>query len=486
MENKVQLISYADRFGESGISSFHQFLNDHLSEAVSGVHLLPFFYPIDGADAGYDPHDNRVVDPRIGNWDTVKELSNDFPITVDLIINHVSDQSREFQDVLEKGSSSEYFELFLTKDKVFGGLANEEDVNKIYRPRPNRPFSLRKLESGEKIEFWTTFSHKQIDIDVNSSKGKEYIESVLEVFAQNGIKTIRLDAVGYAIKKSGTSCFMIPETYSFIEEIVQKSHKHQIEVLVEIHAYYKEQIKIAEYADYVYDFALPPLVLFSLFSNDFSRLKHWLSISPRNCITVLDTHDGIGVMDAAPIDGEDGLLNKDELDLLVETIHANSEGDSKKATGAAASNLDLYQVNCTYYDALGKNDLQYLIARAIQFFVPGVPQVYYGGLLVLENDMELLEDTNVGRDINRPYISFDRVRQQMEKPVVQKLFELMMFRNSHASFEGSFALQTSENSMLKIRWENEAHFSELTVNLENQTMKIEFSEGNEQKILNYE
>ncbi|MFK7954445.1 MAG: sucrose phosphorylase [Ekhidna sp.] len=486
MENKVQLISYANRFGEKDISSFHEFLKKELKGKVEGVHLLPFFYPIDGADAGYDPHDNRVVDHRIGDWDAVRKLSGDFPTTVDLIINHISDKSSEFQDVLKKGSASDYYELFLTKEKVFDGLANEEDVNKIYRPRPNRPFSLRQLESGEKVEFWTTFSHKQIDIDVHSSKGKQYINSVLEVFSENGIKTIRLDAVGYSIKKAGTSCFMIPETYIFIQEVVQKAHQHGIEVLVEVHAHHKEQIKISEHTDYVYDFALPPLVLHSLFSSDFSRLKHWLSISPRNCITVLDTHDGIGVMDAAPSDGEAGLLTNEELNELVETIHNNSKGESKKATGAAASNLDLYQVNCTYYDALGKNDLKYIMARAIQFFVPGVPQVYYGGLIAHENDMQLLEHTNIGRDINRPHLSYDCIKQKIEQPVVKNLLELMELRNSHPSFQGSFTLHNTDESLLKIRWEKDQYYSELLVDLENGKMEIEFGENDTNEKLRYE
>ncbi len=156
-------------------------------------------------------------------------------------------------------------------------------------------------------------------------------------------------------------------------------------MLVEIHSHYLEQIQIAKQVDWVYDFALPPLVLHALYTSDTRRLKEWLEISPRNAITVLDTHDGIGVIDVRPDrkspDGPPGLLTPEEVDGLVETIHQRSNGESRLATGAAASNLDLYQVNCTFYDALGRRDDDYLIARAIQFFAPGVPQVYYVGLL---------------------------------------------------------------------------------------------------------
>src|SRR4030095_1537300 len=103
---------------------------------------------------------------------------------------------------------------------------------------------------------------------------------------------------------------------------------------------------------------------------------------------------------------------------LVEQIHANSQGESLRATGAAASNLDLYQVNCTFYDALGGDDVKYLLSRAIQFFVPGVPQVYYVGLLAGRNDMQLLARTQVGRDINRHYYTRGEVGQAARKAVV--------------------------------------------------------------------
>lgn len=476
MTNNVQLITYADRFGKKDISSLHHFLKKEFSEIIKGIHLLPFFYPIDGADAGYDANDNRIVDEKIGSWEDFKKLSHDFPSTVDLIINHISDQSDEFKDVLKNGRNSAYFDLFLTKEKILGDHPTESDMAKIYRPRPNKPFTTIQIGGGEQIDFWTTFSPQQMDIDVQSESGKNYIESVLQTFEENGIRMIRLDAVGYAIKKKGTSCFMIPETYEFIERVVKAAHKHGIQVLVEIHAHYEIQRKIAGSADFVYDFALPPLVLHSLIAKDFKRLKDWLAISPRNCVTVLDTHDGIGVMDVGSGEGNAGLLRDQEIDFLVESIHANSGGDSKKATGNAASNLDIYQVNCTYYDALGQDDQSYLMARAIQFFAPGIPHVYYAGLLAIENDMELLERTNVGRDINRPYLTFDEAKEHLKKPVVQKLIDLIKFRNSHPSFGGNFYIEKTHDSILKLEWKKGTDFSNLTINIEMQCTHIQYSD----------
>ena len=140
---------------------------------------------------------------------------------------------------------------------------------------------------------------------------------------------------------------MLPETFAFIAELTAQAHALGIEVLVEIHSRYPEQIEIARHVDWVYDFALPPLVLHTLYTRNARSLKNWLEMSPRNAVTVLDTHDGIGVRDAT------GLIPPEDIAHLVETIHTRSNGASRQATGAAANNLDLYQVNCSYYDALG-------------------------------------------------------------------------------------------------------------------------------------
>ncbi|MFK7785315.1 MAG: sucrose phosphorylase [Crocinitomicaceae bacterium] len=478
MKNKVQLITYVDRFGGGNFSQLHFILKEKFQDCFGGgVHLLPFFSNIDGADAGYDPINHREVDKRLGDWDDVRELTTDFDVVVDLIVNHISDKSMEFLDVEENGKDSKYFDLFLTKDKVFKNGITQEAVEKIYRPRPNSPFSLRRLNNGESHEFWTTFSENQIDIDVESPQGKEYLKSIIELFANAGIKMIRLDAIGYCIKRAETSCFMLEENMTYIEELTKLTHSYGMETLAEIHAHYETQLDIAKRVDYVYDFALPPLILYTIFSKNVVRLKQWLAVSPHNCITVLDTHDGIGVIDVASFQGKAGMLSDGEIEELVETIHRNSNETSKKATGNAASNLDIYQVNCTFYEALGKQDNLYLIARAIQFFCPGIPQVYYGGLLALENDMDLLEKTKVGRDINRSYLDFEDMDRLIEKPIVQQLLHLIKFRNTHPSFNGKFYMMKGEEGHLNMRWKNNSDWSELDIDLDTQKMQIKYSTG---------
>lgn len=458
MKNQVQLITYADRLGGGSISALHNLLNGPLAGLFGGVHILPFYYPRNGIDAGFDPIDHTMVDPCLGNWADVKALGHDMDLIADLIVNHVSAQSPQFLDFSEKGNASAYNGLFLTMGSVFPHGATEADLLTIYRPRPGLPLTSVTLKNGQERLLWTTFTSQQIDIDVTHPQGQAYLQTVIQMLSENGVHTMRLDAVGYAIKKAGTRCFMIPETFAFIDALTERGKNLGIEVLVEIHSYYRKQIEIACQVDRVYDFALPPLILHAIFNRSTIYLKQWLAISPRNAITVLDTHDGIGIIDVAADTANPqvnpGLIPPIELDPLVEQIHKNSNGQSRQATGLAASNLDLYQVNCTFYDALGRNDRHYLLARAIQFFAPGVPQVYYVGLLAGENDMALLAKSGVGRDINRHCYTPEEVKQALQRPVVQSLFELIRFRNQHPAFNGTFSLPETKDSEIALRWDN--------------------------------
>ena len=476
MKNNVQLITYVDRIAHSDLKGLKQVLNTELHDLFGGVHLLPFYYPIDGSDAGFDPIDHSKVDARLGDWNDVKAIGEQYDIMADLIVNHMSAESTEFKDVLAKGKQSPYWDLFLTKESVFPNGLSAEDQAKIYRPRPGSCFTTYQLADGTEAEFWTTFTSNQIDINVHTEAGKAHLNNVLMRFHESKVNLIRLDAAGYAIKKPGTSCFMIDESFAFVDELAKKANSLGMTTLAEIHSHYMTQIDIAKRVDMVYDFALPPLLLHSLFSHDSSALSHWLSIAPRNCVTVLDTHDGIGIIDAGPVGNKAGLLTPAEIDNLVNSIHRNSNGESLQATGAAASNVDLYQVNCTYYDALGQNDIDYLIARSVQFFAPGIPQVYYTGLLAEPNSMELLNNTKVGRDINRPYLQVSDIQQSMQKPVVKALCELITLRNTIKAFNGEFSMHNHDNQ-LELTWSLNDSKATLTVDFATKKARINIVEA---------
>lgn len=477
MRNGVQLITYADRFGGGDLSTIRDLLNGPLEGVFTGVHVLPFYTPFDGADAGFDPVDHRVVDPRLGTWEDIASLASTHDVMADLIVNHISDESPQFKDFLAHGDSSHFAGMFLERDAVFPNGATDDDLRAIYRPRPGAPFTVVTMDDGTRREMWTTFTPHQIDLNLRNVEAASYLDEVLDRLVAAGVNQVRLDAVGYAMKTQGTSCFMTDDTYQFIGDVSEDVTERRMVSLLEVHSHHLDQVHVAKRVDKVYDFALPPLILHALHTGSTRPLRTWLEISPRNVYTVLDTHDGIGVIDVGPDDTRDGLLSPSQIDELVASIDEATEGESSMATGKAASNLDLYQVNSTYFSALGCDDNRYLLARLIQFLSPGIPQVYYAGLLAARNDMALLAETGVGRDINRPYVPMGEIAFALERPAVRSLMDLCRFRNTHPAFAGTFHLEPSEDHELRIRWVADEAMIDATIDAAACTFTLELSQG---------
>ena len=132
MKNKVQLITYVDRFGGQTLTALRELLIGPLKDVFGGVHLLPFFYKIDGADAGFDPIDHTRVDDRLGDWRHVRQLAQEHDVMADVIVNHMSSLSPQFIDYSEKGKDSQFNGLFLTMDSVFPDGATEQDLLNVY------------------------------------------------------------------------------------------------------------------------------------------------------------------------------------------------------------------------------------------------------------------------------------------------------------------------------------------------------------------
>lgn len=160
----------------------------------------------------------------------------------------------------------------------------------------------------------------------------------------------------------------------------------------------------------------------------------------------------------------------------MEGIHAHTDGQSRQATGWAASNVDIYQVNSTYYSALGCDDRAYLIARTVQFFTPGIPQVYYVGLCAGANDMDLLGRTGVGRDINRHYYTPEEIVSEMQRPVVATLVDLIRFRNEHPAFHGVFTSE-GEGSQMRMRWEHNGAWAQAQIDFAARTLELTSDQG---------
>lgn len=445
VKNKIQLITYPDSLG-ANLPELHYALRKHFSKAVKGVHLLPF-YP-SSSDRGFAPLTYDEVDPAFGTWDDVEKIGHDFDLVIDFMVNHISRQSVFFQDYIEKGEKSEYADMFLSFNKLSKtGEISEKELEKVYTRKPRPPYQVLERPDGTREKIWCTFDYEQIDLDYDAPKTREVMRKFLIRLARNRPKMIRLDAIAYTTIKIGTKCFFLePKIWEYLDWFNDYAAAFDTEILPEVHEHFSYQFKMEEKGYWCYDFSLPMLVLHALYRHTARRLKSWLRKCPRKQVTTLDTHDGIGVVDVQE------LLNPQEIEETTEELYKKGSNIKKSYSGPEYKNLDIYQVNCTYYSALGSNDDAYIAARTIQFFTPGIPQVYYVGLLAGENDIELVEKTKLGRNINRHNYTLEEIEVEIKRPVVQRLLRLMEFRNNYPAFNGEFNLLKSRDTKLVIEW----------------------------------
>ncbi|MCI2049148.1 MAG: sucrose phosphorylase, partial [Lachnospiraceae bacterium] len=454
------------------LKELDEVLSRYFSKAVGGLHVLPFFPS--SADRGFAPMTYREVEPAFGGWEDIEHLSEQYYMMCDYMINHISAHSAYYQDFLAKKDASEYRDLFIRyKDFWKGGEPTQEEVDAIYKRKPRAPYVIAHFVDGTEEKVWCTFDEEQVDINCKSQTAKRFIRDNLECLCSHGMAMIRLDAFAYATKKAGTSCFFVePDVWEFLQDCEKITDPYDVIILPEIHEHYTMQLKIAEKGYCTYDFALPMLLINALYFHSSRYLKHWLSICPRRQFTTLDTHDGIGVVDVKD------LLPDEEIDRTKEGIFKYGANVKKVYNTAAYNNLDIYQVNCTFFSAVGEDDDRYLLARAVQFFAPGTPQVYYVGLMAGRNDLKLLEETKVGRNINRHYYSREEIDEEVRRPVVQKLIRLMEFRNSHPAFDGTFEMPDCEDSRLVIRRADGDSWALLEADFVTGGIRITYSGGN--------
>ena len=475
LQNKVQLITYPDSLG-SNLLELHYVLRRYLSHAIGGLHLLPF-YP-SSADRGFSPLTYTEVDPIFGNWADINLIGRDFDLIIDFMVNHISRQSVFFQDYVEKGPDSEYADMFLPFSKLSPNRKiSEKDLAKVYTRKPRPPYTVIERADGSQEKIWCTFDYEQIDVDVTSPKTKEIFRNFLIHLARTQAKMIRMDAFAYTTIKIGTNCFFLePEVWDLLAWLNDYVMPFGVEILPEVHEHYSFHQKISDHGYWTYDFALPMLVLHTLYHHTSKRLKHWLNICPRKQITTLDTHDGLGVVDVAE------LMTDDEIEQTINGMYEKGANTRKIYSGPEYQNLDIYQVNCTYYSALECNDDSYLAARTIQFFSPGIPQVYYVGLLASENDIELVERTKNGRDINRHPYTLDEIAENIKKPVVQRLLRLMEFRSTYPAFKGEFSIEESPDDQIHLVWSLPPYTTKAHIDLNTYMSKIEYYDDTSRKM----
>jgi sucrose 6(F)-phosphate phosphorylase len=452
VDPRPQLLTYPDSLG-GDLRALAGLLDGPLEGLFRGVHILPPF-PSSG-DRGFAPVTYHDIDPRFGTWKDIERIGAHHDVLLDVMINHISRQSLEFQDFQRFGRRSPYADLFITLDKIWpDGDPPARDVAQIFLRKPDAPFSTVTIEeTGEAERIWTSFGSadwsEQIDLDVTSDATRSLVSDWLRFFADQGVRIVRLDAVGYVIKKPGTSCFMVePEIFEFLDWITSVAGSFGLMVLPEVHDRHATHERLAAHGFWTYDFVLPALVLDALETGKARRLAAHLTRSPDRQFTTLDCHDGIPVRPDL-----DGILEPSEMLDLAKRVQARGGNVNRMLSDAHAGEVDVHQLNCTYYSALSCDDERYVAARAIQLFAKGVPQMYYVGLLAGENDTAAVERTGDGRSINRHDYTIEEVDNALGRPVVRRVLELVRLRNTHPAFDGELEV-AGDQSSLRLRWRN--------------------------------
>ena len=448
--NEPMLITYANSLG-GDLASLEMVLDQDFAGAFGGVHILPFF-PSSG-DRGFAVVDYDTVDPAFGDWHNIRRLAENYYLMADFMINHVSIRSREFVDYMQNGDASPYREMFIHWDEFWpGGEPTEEQMAALYRRKAHGPYKEFTRADGTVVKLWNTFFEEQVDIDPWSPQTQAYFERNLGRLAET-VPLIRFDAFAYASKRPGTSCFFVePEVWDVLDIGLQPLESRGVEMLPEIHENYKIQLKMAERGHWVYDFALPMLMLHTVFSADTTRLIEWMRICPRKQFTTLDTHDGIGVVDVV------GLLDDAEIDAVSDRVNARiadlrqyvqaPPGMIKRGTEKSRQ----YQLMTSFHSALEENAAAHLLARITQLFVPGIPQVYYQGALFGENDVEAIKASGEPRSVNRHDYTLAEVREKVQTPEVQRLLEVLRFRKESGAFDGELSIKRGAASTITITW----------------------------------
>jgi sucrose 6(F)-phosphate phosphorylase len=466
IKNKVQLITYPDSLGGS-LRGLDEALSHFFPDLFQGgIHILPPF-PSSG-DRGFAPLTYLEIDPAFGSWDDIQRLGERYDILLDLMVNHISSKSSFFADFLASGRASKWADLFITLDKYWpGGEPAQPDIDRMFlrRSRPYSTFNVGPGGIAEKV--WTTFGKtepsEQVDLDWHSPLFGSLIASFLDEFARHGVKIVRLDAVGYLVKKLGTSCFFVePEIYRFMEWICAMAQSKGITLLPEVHAQPEIQSRLSQHGYWTYDFILPYTILEALIIRSAVRLRPYLrSRSPRQ-VTMLDCHDGVPVKPDL-----DGLYRTEDARRVVQTCLDRGGNLSLVVSGEHQDpdGFDVHQIRGSYYSLLGCDDDAYIAARAIQLFAPGVPQVYYVGLLAGTNDEEAVARTGEGREINRHNFTMDEIAVAADKEIVRRLARLIRLRNSHPAFGGEFRVLDSAANRLILAWSSDVAECVLDVDL---------------------
>ncbi|WP_340373085.1 alpha-amylase family glycosyl hydrolase [Peribacillus sp. FSL E2-0218] len=451
-EKDLVLITYSDQFREEGkpaLATFEKVFDRYLADQFEIVHLLPF-YPY-SSDDGFSVIDYKKVNPIAGDWGDVENLSKKTRIMFDYVCNHISAKSEWFKEYIKGNPEYAHF---------FTEMEPDTDLSAVTRPRSTPVLTKFEMEDGAEKYIWTTFSEDQIDLNFKNPNVLLSMIDVLLFYIEHGAEYIRLDAVGFMWKEVGSTCIHLEKTHQIIKlfrDIVEEVAKGTV-IITETNVPHKDNISYfgngSDEAHMVYQFPLPPLVLYTINRGNGSALTNWArNLQPAGDETTffnfLASHDGIGLN---PIRG---IIPEEEILALVSDL--KEEGAKVNYKNNPDGTQSPYEINVTYLDALNKraddDELRmkrFLSAHSILLSLQGVPAIYIQSILGSRNDYDGVAKTGMNRSINRQKYSLEEIEAELTKPgtlrskIYRELTTIIQVRKAEALFHPDVPMEVLE------------------------------------------
>lgn len=416
-ETEIALITYGSsiRHGdEKPLQTLYQFLGNRVGDAISAVHILPFF-PF-SSDDGFSVIDYLAVDPDLGDWSDISAIADDYRLMADLVINHGSSRSDWFQQFLSDEAPGNRY--FVTADPA-------SDLGAVVRPRSHPLLTAYETNAGTQ-HVWTTFSPDQVDFDFrNPDLLLEFIR-IIAFYIQSGVRIFRIDAIAFLWKTIGTSSINLDETHEVVRLLrtLMDHHRESLIILTETNVPNHENLTYfgnQNEAHVIYNFSLPPLLVHALLTGESLYLKRLTRSNPpalQGCayLNFTASHDGIGLRPT------EGVLPEAELGQMLSTLQ--SFGGRISMRRGPGGTEKPYEVNISYFEAMqgtidGPDAHQiprFMAAMAIMLALEGIPAIYIHSLLATPNGYEEVNRTGRNRSINRRELELEALEARLDDP----------------------------------------------------------------------
>ena len=568
----VMLNTYPDSIGGTLADIVDMLKRPEFKDVFSLFYILPTFFNSD-LDRGFSIIDYGLNDELVSRKDLADLDKLGIGLKFDLVLNHLSVASPQFEDMLKYGDESEFKSFFIDWNEfwnLYGEMGpdgyvipKKEYLDMLFMRKPGLPILKVRFPDGSDRPYWNTFYQEinyreiapgdlkgingleqdqaeelaaiannaigakvdlneidfgnlsdyggdvisvveqkrgylgQMDLNAQSEGVWDFYDETLKKLRDYGATLVRLDAFAYSHKQPGmVNFFNKPGTWEYLERLKRIAEKYDLILLPEIHAEYGNLLheEVAEEGFPIYDFFLPGLVIDALDRGTSLPLRRWIGEMTEKgikTVNMLGCHDGIPILDLKGVDipgfSKEGLLGDAEIEGVMERVMERG-GRVKNLFGADGKKISYYQVNATYFSALGEDEQQLRLARAIQLFMPGIPQVWYLDLFAGKNNYVAADRGGAGghKEINRTELSPSDVEQGLKQQVVLDQLELMRLRNTSPAFDGELEVEDSDEHLLCLTWKNDGCTASLKADLKDHSFSVLHNDGNgEERELSY-